>query len=190
MMAHLTPSARVLMLATHGFEEAELFDTRQALLEAGLTVTLASIDKQAIKGVFWDEASGTANESTKSITPDILLAQVNVDHFDALVLPGGVTNPDTLRINADAVNMVRKFVSEEKVVAAICHAPWLLVEANVVKGRRVTGWASVRTDLANAGAHVVDEEVVVDDKPITSRMPANVPAFSQAVIKALTIPTT
>lgn len=176
-MANLQ-NARVLMLATDGFEESELFEPRQALLDAGAQVTLASIKTDPITG----ESGG---EKGKSITPDSTLDDVELDQFDALVLPGGVGNPDKLRMNAKAVEIARSFMDSNRLVAAICHAPWLLAEADVVAGRRLTSWPSIRTDLANAGADVVDEEVVSDGNLITSRKPDDIPAFNRAVIAAL-----
>src|SRR4051812_34350839 len=170
--------ARVLMLATDGFEQSELFKPRQALIEAGAQVTLASPKPEPITG----EQQG---EKGESITPDTTIDQVDSGDFDALVLPGGVANPDKLRMDKRAVEIVRAFMDADKIVAAICHAPWLLVEADVVAGRRATSWPSVRTDLANAGASVLDEEVVVDGKLITSRKPDDIPAFNRAVIEAL-----
>jgi protease I len=172
--------ARILMIATDGFEDSELFDPRQALLDAGATVTLASIRTDPIQGVKNDK------DATRTITPDLTLDDVDTDDFDALVLPGGVGNPDKLRIEERAVEIVAEFMEDEKIVAAICHAPWLLVEADVVDGRRVTSWPSVRTDLENAGATVVDEAAVVDGNLITSRKPDDIPAFNEAIIKALT----
>ena len=177
-MADLS-QARVLMLATDGFEDAELFEPRQALLDAGAQVTLASIKRDPIQGVKHD------SDPTRTITPDLTLDQVDTAKFDALVLPGGVGNPDKLRMEERAVSIVGEFMDDEKIVAAICHAPWLLVEADVVEGRRVTGWPSVRTDLENAGADVVDEEVVIDGNLITSRKPGDIPAFNRALIEAL-----
>ncbi|WP_084582140.1 type 1 glutamine amidotransferase domain-containing protein [Sphingomonas azotifigens] len=176
-MANLQ-NARVLMLATDGFEESELFEPRQALLDAGAQVTLASIKTDPITG----ESGG---EKGKSITPDTTLDQVELDQFDALVLPGGVGNPDKLRMEPKAVEIARSFIDSQRLVAAICHAPWLLAEADVVAGRRLTSWPSIRTDLANAGADVVDEEVVTDGNLITSRKPDDIPAFNRAVIAAL-----
>jgi protease I len=169
---------RVLMLATDGFEQDELFQPRQALLDAGARVTLAAPKPGPITG----EKGG---EKGRSITPDTLIDQVDTADYDALVLPGGVGNPDKLRMDARAVEIVREFVRDDKIVAAICHAPWLLIEADVVEGKRMTSWPSVRTDLANAGASVLDEEVVIDGKLITSRQPADIPAFNRAVIDCL-----
>ncbi|UZK70939.1 type 1 glutamine amidotransferase [Sphingomonas sp. S1-29] len=170
---------RVLMLATDGFEHSELFDPRQALLDAGVQVTLASIKTDPIQGVKND------SEPTETITPDMTLDDVDTEDFDALVLPGGLANPDTMRLQERAIEIVEEFMDDDKIVAAICHAPWLLVEADVVDGRRVTSWPSVRTDLENAGADVVDEEVVVDGNLITSRNPGDIPAFNKALIEAL-----
>lgn len=170
--------ARVLMIATDGFEQSELFEPRKALLDAGAQVTLASLKTDPITG----EKGG---EKGESITPDATVDQVNPAEYDALVLPGGVGNPDKLRMNERVVGIVKAFFDADKIVAAICHAPWLLIEAHVVEGRRATSWPSVRTDLANAGASVLDEEVVIDGKLITSRKPDDIPAFNRAVIEAL-----
>lgn len=171
--------ARVLMIATDGFENDELFKPRQALLDAGATVTLASIKTNAIQGE-------KAGEKADTIKPDMTIDDVDTDDYDALVLPGGVGNPDRMRMEERAIEIVTEFMDDDKLVAAICHAPWLLAEADVIDGRRLTSWPSVRTDLSNAGATVVDEEVVVDGNLITSRKPDDIPAFNAAVIKALT----
>ncbi|WP_267382501.1 MULTISPECIES: type 1 glutamine amidotransferase domain-containing protein [unclassified Sphingomonas] len=176
-MADLS-EARVLILATDGFENDELFKPRQALLDAGAKVTLASIKTDPIQGE-------KAGEKADSITPDMTLDAVDTDDYDMLLLPGGVSNPDTMRMEDRAVEIIQEFAEDEKIVAAICHAPWLLIEADVVDGRRMTSWPSVRTDLENAGAEVVDEQVVVDGNFITSRKPDDIPAFNQAIIEAL-----
>jgi protease I len=170
--------AHVLIIATDGFEQSELFDPRQALLDAGVKVTLASIGTDPIQGMEHDVKG-------KTITPDLTLADVDSDDYTALLLPGGVANPDALRMEERAVEIVQDFVDDGKTVAAICHAPWLLIEADVVDGVRMTSWPSLRTDLSNAGANVVDEEVVVDGQFITSRKPDDIPAFSKALIAAL-----
>lgn len=172
-------SKRILMLATDGFENSELFAPRQALIDAGATVTLASIGTDPIQGVKND------NEPADKITPDMTLDDVDTEDYDALVLPGGVGNPDKLRMEERAVEIVEEFMDDDKIVAAICHAPWLLVEADVIDGRRVTSWPSVRTDLENAGGEVEDEEVVIDGNLITSRNPDDIPAFNKAIIDAL-----
>ncbi|HSX57113.1 MAG TPA: type 1 glutamine amidotransferase domain-containing protein [Sphingomonas sp.] len=172
-MTDLT-KARVLMIATDGFEESELMKPRQALLDAGARVVLASLKMDPIRGE-------TAGEKGAAIPPDALVADMDSGDFDALVLPGGVGNPDRLRLDRRTVELVQEFFDDGKVVAAICHAPWLLVEADIVDGRRVTGWPSVRTDLANAGATVVDAEVVIDGNLITSRKPDDIPMFVDAI---------
>lgn len=171
--------ARVLIIATDGFEQAELYEPRQALLDAGAQVTLASLKTDPIEGVKNDKPTG------ETITPDTTIGEVDVDDFDALVLPGGVANPDKLRMDDDAVGLVQDFMDDGKTVAAICHGPWLLAEADVIDGRRMTSWPSIRTDLTNAGAEVVDEEVVVDGNLITSRKPDDIPAFNKALLEAV-----
>jgi protease I len=168
----------VLILATDGFEQSELFEPRKALLDAGAAVTLASIGTDPIQGMQHDEKGET-------ITPDMTLDAVEPGQYDLLLLPGGVANPDKLRMQPRAVEIVRQFVDAGKPVAAICHGPWLLIEADVVDGKRMTSWPSVRTDLRNAGADVVDEAVVVDGQLITSRKPDDILAFNKAVIEAL-----
>ena len=170
--------ARVLMIAADGFETVELFEPRKALEAAGATVTLASMKTDPIQGMKGDI------EKAETATPDVTLEEVDVDDYDALVLPGGVANPDKLRTEARAVEIVQDFMDDEKIVAAICHAPWLLAEADVIEGRRVTGFESIRTDLENAGADVVNEEVVIDENLITSRCPDDIPAFNEAIIAA------
>ena len=177
-MADLS-QARVLILATDGFEQSELFKPRQALLDAGVQVTLASIKTDPIQGVEHDSEKGD------TITPDLTLDQVDTDDYDALMLPGGVANPDKMRLQDRAIEIVEEFMDDDKIVAAICHAPWLLVEADVVDGRRATSWPSVRTDLENAGADVEDAEVVIDGNLITSRKPDDIPAFNRALLEAL-----
>ena len=121
----------------------------------------------------------------ESVKVDALLADVKMDDFDALLLPGGQMNPDKLRLEDKAIDLVEAFDEAGKPIAAICHGPWLLVEADIVDGRTVTGWPSIRTDLANAGGDVVDEEVTVDGNLITSRQPEDIPAFTRALIDAL-----
>ncbi len=181
-MADLS-DCRVLILATDGFEQSELMQPRQSLLDAGAQVTLASLKTDPITG----EQGG---EKGESITPDTTVDEVDTAQFDALLLPGGVGNPDRLRMNDRVVEIVQEFMDDEKLVAAICHAPWLLVEADVVEGRRLTSWPSVRTDLANAGATVLDEQVVVDGNLITSRNPDDIPVFTRTLIDALEQETT
>jgi protease I len=162
---------RILILATDGFEDSELFEPRKRLIDEGAEVVLASPDGDEIKG----DKGGT-------IKPDKTLDDVDAGDFDALVLPGGTKNPDKLRMDERAVRLVRTFFDARKPVGAICHAPWLLVEADVVRGRTVTSWPSVRTDLRNAGAAVVDQEAAIDDNLVTSRKPEDIPAFCDAFI--------
>ena len=173
--------AKVLIIATNGFEQSELFKPREALLDAGAQVTLASPGSDPIQGMEHDEKGAT-------ITPDTTLDAVDPGEYDALVIPGGVANPDKLRTEKKAIEIVRAFHDAGKPVAAICHGPWLLVEADLVAGRRVTAWPSVRTDLSNAGADVVDEEVVIDGNIITSRKPDDIPAFNDALMRMIEHP--
>jgi len=170
--------ARVLIVATDGFEESELFGPRQILLEKGAAVTLASLDTSPIQATVHDDAG-------KTIRPDMIVDQANASDFDALVLPGGVRNPDALRMHTNVIELVKRFASEGKPVAAICHGPWLLVEADLIRGRTVTGWPSIRTDLKNAGARVVDEPAAVDGNIITRRNPGDVEAFTEALVKLI-----
>ena len=172
---------RVLILATNGFEQSELMGPRDALSDAGFEVLVASPEAGEIRG--WKHT-----DWGESVKVDLTLDDVRSATFDGLVLPGGQITPDVLRINDTAVELVRAFVDAGKPVAAICHAPWLLIEAGVVEGRTVTGWPSIRTDLANAGAKVVDREVAVDRNLITSRKPDDIPAFAEAMIAALKVP--
>jgi protease I len=171
-------NARVLMLATDGFEQDELFKPRQALLDAGATVTLASIATDPITG----EKGG---EKGESITPDLVLNDVDTGDFDALVLPGGVGNPDKLRMEDRAVEIVQEFMDDGKIVAAICHAPWLLVEAGLAKGRRMTSFASIQTDVKNGGANWVDEQAVSDKGIVTSRSPKDLDAFVAKIVEEI-----
>lgn len=170
--------ARILFIATDGFEQSELFEPRKALLDAGATVTLASNRDTPIQGMQHHEKGDT-------IFPDALIHDIDAAAYDALVIPGGVANPDEMRTEEHALRIVRDFFAEDKPVAAICHGPWLLAEAAVVSGRRMTSWHSIRTDLTNAGADVVDEQVVVDGNLITSRKPDDIPAFNRAIIQAI-----
>ena len=168
----------VLIMATDRFEESELFGPRELLLGRGAQVTLSSLAMAEIIGTVHD-APG------RRIKPDMLIEDAKERDYDALLLPGGVGNPDRLRMDRDAVALVRAFADAGKPIAAICHGPWLLVEADVVRGRQVTCWPSIRTDLANAGAVVVDVAAVTDGNIITSRKPDDVPAFTEALAKAL-----
>ncbi|MBK6777399.1 MAG: type 1 glutamine amidotransferase [Flavobacteriales bacterium] len=171
-------SKRVAILATDGFEESELREPREALLQAGAFVDLISLEAGAITG--WKDGNWGETEQVARTVAD-----AKAEDFDALLLPGGVMNPDKLRMDPDAVAFVRAFFDQHKPVAAICHGPWLLAEAGVVRGRRLTSYPSIRTDLTNAGAEWVDEEVVVDDGLITSRSPKDLPAFNAKLLEEI-----
>jgi protease I len=164
-------NARILMIATDGYEDSELLEPRRILRERGAEVVLASLEKGRIEGD--DEAS---------VEVDCTIDEVDEGDFDALILPGGTKNPDKLRMDRTVVATVAAFADSGKPVAAICHGPWLLVEADLVRGRRVTGWPSIRTDLRNAGGEVVDEAAVTDGNIVTSRNPDDIPAFTEALI--------
>lgn len=171
----LIAEARILIVATDGFEEWELFGPREILQKRGAEVVLASPKPDPIQATVHDDPG-------KTIRPDLTVDQANADDFDALILPGGVRNPDHLRTNAKAIQLIKDFAAQGKPVAAICHGPWLLVEAGLLRGRTATSWPSIRTDLRNAGANVVDEAVVVDENIVTSRRPDDVEPFTEAVI--------
>ncbi len=172
---------RILIMATDGFEESELFGPRAILLERGAEVRLAAPSLKPIQATVRDDPGRT-------IRPDLTIAEAKAMDFDALVLPGGVINPDALRTNADAVALVQAFVAAGKPVAAICHGPWLLVEADVLRGHTATGWQSIRTDLRNAGAELSEERVVHDGQLITAQAPEDVEAFTEALIAAVERP--
>lgn len=169
---------KVAVLATDGFEQSELEKPVEALRDAGARVEIVSIKSGSIKG--WTEKNW-GNE----INVDKTVDAVKAGDYDALVLPGGVMNPDTLRMNKDAVAFVGDFMNAGKPVAAICHGPWTLVEADAVRGRRLTSWPSLRTDIENAGGSWVDEEVVNDHGLVTSRKPADLPAFCKKMIEEI-----
>jgi len=171
-------SSRVLIMATDGFEESELFGPLAILEGEGVEVKLASPDRKPIQATVRDDPG-------KTIRPDLTIAEARVEDFDALLLPGGVRNPDALRIDPMAIALIRDFAEAGKPVAAICHGPWLLVEAGLLRGRTATAWPSIRTDLKNAGASVVDQPVVIDGNIVTSREPADVGPFTEALLKLL-----
>jgi protease I len=167
---------KVAMLVTDGFERVELTEPRKALDEAGATTVLVSPKDDEVKA--WEHADwGGIYPVDKS------LASADAKDFDALVLPGGVLNPDKLRMDRDAVAFVRAFFDQGKPVAAICHGPWTIVEAGCAEGRRIASWPSLKTDLANAGAEWVDDPVVVDGNLVSSRKPDDIPAFNREAIK-------
>lgn len=169
-------NAKIAILATDGFEKSELFEPRKKLVAAGAQVTIVSLESGSIKS--WDE-----KDWGESVDVDITLDKAREGDFDALVLPGGQINPDLLRVEAKAVDFVKAFFNAGKPIAAICHAPWLLIEADLVQGRKVTGYKSIRTDLINAGGRFEDSEVVVDNGLITSRHPGDLDAFSAKIIE-------
>ena len=168
-------NSRVLIVATDGFEESELFGPREILLERGADVKLASPDLKPIQATVHDDPG-------KTIRPDMTIEQAHADDFDALILPGGVRNPDQLRTNKAAIDLIRAFADSGKPVAAICHGPWLLVEADLLRGKSATSWPSIRTDLKYAVANVVEQAAVTDGNIVTSRNPGDVNAFTEAVI--------
>ena len=170
---------RIAMLATDGFEQSELTEPKRLLETAGAQVDVIAPDGAAqIKG--WDKKNWG-----DPVNVDVALQDAQVDNYDALVLPGGVMNPDKLRLEPDAIALIEKFGASGKPIAAICHGPWTLIDAGVVRGRKLTSWPSLRKDLENAGAQWEDSEVVRDGQLITSRKPQDIPAFSGAVIAAL-----
>lgn len=169
---------RVLIVATDGFEESELFGPRELLMAQGADVKLASPKREPIQATVHDDPG-------KTIRPDLTVDEARAEDYDALILPGGVRNPDQLRTNAAAIALIQAFMAAGKPVGAICHGPWLLVEADVLRGKTVTSWPSIRTDLRNAGGHVVDEAAVTDGNLVTSRKPADVPAFTEALARLI-----
>jgi protease I len=167
---------RVAILATDGFEQSELTDPRRALDQAGASTEVVSLRSGEIKG--WNH-----KEWGETVAVDKTVDSADAKIFDALLLPGGVMNPDSLRMDAKAVAFVKAFFAAKKPVAAICHGPWMVVEAGAAKGRTLTSWPSLKTDIQNAGGNWVDRETVVDDNLVTSRNPQDIPAFNREVAK-------
>lgn len=177
MMENLNKKT-VAILATNGFEESELTQPKKALEGAGADVHIIAPESGSIKS--WKDG----NWSTE-YTVDKTLSEVSVSDYNGLILPGGVINPDKLRRNEDAIEFIKDFFRNHKPVAAICHAPWLLAEANVLEGRKITSFNSIKTDMINAGADWIDKEVVVDQGLVTSRNPNDLPAFNNKIVEEI-----
>ncbi len=167
---------RVAILAADGFEQVELEKPKQALEEAGATVSIVSPAGDTIQGMHHAEKGD-------KFDVDLLLEHAKPEEFDALLIPGGLMNPDTLRSTPAALDFTRAFFAAGKPVAAICHGPWVLIDAGVVRGRTLTSWEAIQTDVKNAGGHWVDQEVVVDNGLVTSRKPSDIPAFNRKMIE-------
>jgi deglycase len=168
---------KVAILVAEGFEQVELTEPKKALESAGAQTRIVSPVKDKVQG--WNHF-----DKADRFTVDVPLSEADARDFDALLLPGGVANPDQLRIIPEAIKFVREFFSANKPVAAICHGPWPLIETGIVRGRTMTSWPSLKTDLINAGAKWVDQEVVTDDGLVTSRRPDDIPAFNRKMIEA------
>ena len=175
-MAGRLSGKRVAALVTNGFEQVELVEPRKALEQEGATVEIVSPESGQVRG--WNHT-----EWGDSVSVDRTVADARSNQYDALLLPGGVMNPDHLRTNPKAVEFVKDFATSGKPIAVICHGPWTLVEAGVVRGLRMTSWPSLRTDLINAGADWADEEVIVDRGIVSSRKPDDLPAFNRKMIE-------
>jgi protease I len=169
---------KICILSTHGFEQSELVEPRDTLREAGATVHIVSPESGEIRGWKGDDWG-------QSVSVDAPLKDARAEDYDALVLPGGQINPDLLRVDETAMALIKAFAAAGKPIAAVCHAPWLLIEAGLAKGKTMTSYISIRTDLKNAGANVVDQEVAVDGNLITSRCPDDLPAFNAAIAMAV-----
>ena len=167
---------RVAILVAEGFEQSEMVGPRKALQEAGADTAIVSPMQDEVQG--WNHF-----DKAERFHVDVPVEQASVDDFDALLLPGGVANPDQLRMNPKAVQFAKGFFEAGKPIGVICHGPWTLIEAGVVKGRTMTSWPSLRTDLQNAGAKWVDQEVVVDRGLVSSRNPKDIPAFNRKIVE-------
>lgn len=175
-MSHKLEGKKIAFLATDGFEQVELTRPWDAVKEAGADVYLVSLENGQIQGF-------NHKDPADKFDVDLTLDKASADDFDGLVLPGGVHNPDELRMNEQAVSFVRDFFEQKKPVSAICHGPWTLIEAGVVEGRKLTSWPSLKTDIKNAGGNWVDEEVVVDNGLTTSRNPDDLDAFCSKTVE-------
>jgi len=169
---------KVAILTENGFEESELTSPRQALEDAGATVHIVSPQESKVKAWAHDHWS-------IEVPVDVPLSKASPEDYDALVIPGGVMNPDTMRMNKDCVEFAQHFLEENKPVAAICHGPWLLVETGMIRGREMTSYYSIKTDIQNAGARWHDSEVVTDNGLVTSRSPKDLPAFNKKMIEEI-----
>ena len=178
IMSNQLAGKKVAILATDGFEQSELFEPKKALEAAGAEVKIVSLKSGEIKG--WNET-----DWGKTIAVDLTVSAANAEDFDALQLPGGVMNPDKLRTDESVLSFVKAFFEAGKPVAAICHAPWTLINAGVVKGRELTSYPTLRKDLENAGAKWVDREVVISNGLVTSRNPNDIPAFNEKFIEEI-----
>lgn len=175
-MAQNLNGVRVAILATDGFEQSELLEPRKALDEAGASTEVVSLKSGEIRG--WNH-----KDWGQSVAVDQTIDSIDAKNYDALLLPGGVMNPDKLRMDAKAVAFVKAFVDAKKPVGAICHGPWTIIEAGAAKGRTLTSWPSLKTDIQNAGGRWVDQEAVVDGNFVTSRNPKDIPAFNREILK-------
>ena len=175
-MTHPLLNRRVAILAADGFEQVELEGPKRALEDAGATVSIVSPNHGTIQGM-------NHLEKGDEFDVDLQLDHAKAEIFDALMIPGGLANPDMLRSTPEALEFVRAFFHAGKPVAAICHAPWVLIDAEVIRGRRLTSWPAIRMDIKNAGAHWVDEEVVAEEGLVTSRQPSDIPAFNKKMIE-------
>jgi protease I len=177
-MQQRVDGCRVAIMVTDGFEQVEMTEPRKALDEAGAQTDLIAPEKNEVQGMNHDEKGS-------KFPVDVLLSAASASAYDALLLPGGVANPDKLRTIPQAVQFVKEFAKNGKPIAAICHGPWMLVEADLVRGRKLTSWPSLQTDIRNAGGRWEDSEVVADGALVTSRKPADIPAFNRKVIEVL-----
>lgn len=177
-MAKKLENKKIAFLVANGFEESELAEPKKAFDQEGATTHIISPEKDTVRA--W-----SGGDWSSSYNVDVALDAAHPDEYDALVLPGGVINPDKLRLQPKAIEFIKSFAKADKPIAAICHGPWTLIDAGLVKGKTVTSWPSIRLDLENAGANWVDTEVTVDNKLVTSRKPDDIPAFNKALIALL-----